>query len=224
MLPADAVRDPRAGRFDVGVFMLAPKNSVIRDLAADSGLRLVPIREARAIANHLPFLRSVVLPRGIYNIAGGIPPNDTVMVAAGIGVVVRKDLHPYLIYSLLDAMTAVHRGPTFLSSAGDYPTIAGSQLPAHPLATRYYRSGLPWNYRELPPWPAGVVEEYLVPVLGVLLFGGICLVGCPHSQAAGQRGVRRLRDRTGGAGLHGSWVNPGVRPQRQTLGRSADRR
>jgi len=173
---ADAVRDLRVGRFDAGVFMLAPENSVIRDLAADSGLRLVPIGEARAIANHLPFLRSVVLPRGIYNIADGIPPNDTIMVAAGIGIVVRNDLHPYLIYSLLDAMTAVHRGPTFLSSAGEYPAIAGSQLPVHPLATRYYRSGLPWNYRELPPWAAGVVEEYLVPVLGVLLVGGICMV------------------------------------------------
>ena len=171
----DAVRELRAGHFDAGAFMLAPESPVIRDLAADSGLHLVPIAEAKAIANHLPFLRPVVLPRGIYDIADAIPPLDTPMVAAPVGIVVRKDLHPWLIYSLLQALTKVHHHSTLLTSAGDYPTIAGSQLEAHPLADGYYRSGLPWSYRELPPWLAAFVEEYDVVILGVLLLGILCM-------------------------------------------------
>lgn len=171
----DAVRELRAGHFDAGVFMLAVESQVIRDLAADSGLHLVPIAEAKAIANHLPFLRAVVLPRGIYDIADAIPPLDTPMVAAPVGIVVRNDLHPWLIYSLLDALTEVHHRATLLSSAGEFPTIAGSQLKAHPLAEAYYRSGLPWTYRELPPWLAAFVDEYSIVIVAVLLFGILCM-------------------------------------------------
>ena len=171
----DAVRELRAGHFDAGVFMLAPESPVIRELAADTGLHLVPIDAAKAIANHLPFLRAVVLPRGIYDIADAIPPVDTPMVAAPVGIVVRKDLHPWLIYSLLQALTKVHHHSTLLTSAGDFPTIAGSQLEAHPLAESYYRSGLPWTYRELPSWLAAFIDKYNVIVLGVLLLGMLCM-------------------------------------------------
>jgi len=185
----DAVRDLRAGKFDAGVFMLAAESPVIRELAADTGLHLVPIGEAKAIANHLPFLRPVVLPRGIYDIADAIPPLDTPMVAAPVGIVVRKDLHPYLIYSLLQAMTKVHHHSTLLTTAGDYPTIAGTQLEAHPLAEGYYRSGLPWSYRELPPWLAAFVDQYNVIVLAVLLLGLLCMT-VVHLADAGSAVVR----------------------------------
>jgi TRAP transporter TAXI family solute receptor len=170
---ADAVKDLRAGRFDAGVFMLAAENPVVRELAADSSLHLMHITEVKAIANHLPFLRPVVLPRGIYNIADSIPPSDTAMVAATVGVVVRKDLHPYLVYSLLEAMTKVHRDSTFLSNAGDYPTIAGSQLTVHPLAAQYYRTGLPWAYNEFAPWPASAIFEYQPVIVGIFLLSAI---------------------------------------------------
>jgi TRAP-type uncharacterized transport system substrate-binding protein len=170
---ADAVKDLRAGRFDAGVFMLAAENPVVRELAADSSLHLMHVSEVKAIANHLPFLRPVVLPRGIYNIADSIPPNDTAMVAATVGVVVRKNLHPFLVYSLLEAMTKVHRDPTFLSNAGDYPTITGSQLTVHPLAAQYYRTGLPWAYNEFAPWPASAIYEYQPVIAGIFLLSAI---------------------------------------------------
>ena len=166
---ADAVRELQAGHFDAGVFMLAPENPVVRALASDSSLHLLPITEVKAIANHLPFLRPVELPRGIYDIADAIPPNDTPMVAAPVSVVVRADLHPYLIYSMLEAMSKVHRPPTFLGSAGEFPTPAGSELPVHPVAMEYYRSGIPWAYRALPPWLASSVNHYQLAILGIAL-------------------------------------------------------
>jgi TRAP transporter TAXI family solute receptor len=170
---ADAAKDLRAGKFDAGVFMLTAENAVVIELAADSSLHLVHSTEVKAIANQLHFLRPVVLPRGIYNIADSIPPSDTAMVAATVGVVVRKDLHPYLVYSLLEAMTKVHRDPTFLSSAGTYPTIHGSQLTVHPLAAQFYRTGTPWAYTELHPWAASAVYKYQLIIVGILLLSGI---------------------------------------------------
>ena len=53
---ASAVEQLQTGAFDAGVFMLAPENPVIRSLAADPNLHLLPIDEAKAVANHLAFL------------------------------------------------------------------------------------------------------------------------------------------------------------------------
>lgn len=172
---ADAVRELRAGRFDAGVFILAPENQVIRDLAADTGLHLVPIPEMRAIAHHLPFLRLVVLPRGIYNIADAVPPNDTPMLAAPVGVVARKGLNPWLVYSLLEAIAKAHRAATLVSDAGDYPTIVGSQMAVDPLAARWYQSGTPWIWRELSPELASFLDRYALEEMGALVFSGIVI-------------------------------------------------
>ena len=173
MLLADAVKALRAGKFDAGAFMLAPENPVIRELMGDSSLHVVPISDVKAISNHLPFLRPAILPRGIYNIADAIPPANTPMIAAPVTLVVRKGLHPFLMFALLDAMTEVHRGPSFVSAAGDFPSADGTQIAVDPRAAEYYRSGVPWVYRSLAPWPASVFEQYQLWILGLFLIGGL---------------------------------------------------
>ncbi len=204
---AEAVKQLRAGRFDAGVFMLAPGNAAIRELANDTGLRLVPLAETKAVANHLPFLRPVVLPRGIYNIADAIPPTDTPMVAAPVGIVARSGLHTYVIFSVLEAMTKVHRGPSFISNAGEFPTMAGSQLTVQPIAEEYYTSGVNWIYRALPPWPASVVDNYLLLVVGLYLLSRVFIGLRTVTEAGGSavttsalwllRTVERSTSRTG---------------------------
>jgi TRAP-type uncharacterized transport system substrate-binding protein len=206
---ADAANALRAGKYDAGVFMLAPENDVIRRLANDSGLRLVPFAEAKAIANHLPFLRPIVLPRGIYDIADGIPPTDVSMLAGTVDVVVRPGVHPYIIQTLLEAMSEEHRGATFLSGAGNYPTISGPELTVHPMAEDYYRSGTPWVYRNLPPWLASFVDHYLLVALAIFV---VCeIYRSTHHVAEFSDGIsalrnwwRRRRRRTDGAPADGN--------------------
>ncbi len=173
VLITDVAKGLAEGKYDAGIFMLTPENDLIRSLAADTALRLVPFPEAKAIANHLPFLRQVVMPRGIYNIADAIPPADTPMVAATVGVVARAGLHPFLLYSLMDAMAEIHRSPTFLSGAGEFPTIAGGQLTVLPQAVQFYKSGMPWTYRELPPWLASLIDRYALVGLGIILISAL---------------------------------------------------
>jgi TRAP-type uncharacterized transport system substrate-binding protein len=199
----DAAKGLRAGQFDAGVFMLAPENDVIRDLASYSGLRLVTFAEAKAISNHLPFLRTIVLPRGIYDIADGIPPTDVAMLAGTVDVIVRQGLHPYVVHTLLDAMAEEHRGATFLSNAGDYPTIAGPELTVHPLAQNYYRSGTPWIYRNLPSWLASFVDHYFLVALALFVFFEIYRWSQYLTEIMRtlllSRAARRLRTRAGRA-------------------------
>ena len=175
---AEAVKALRQGKYlgspvDAGAFMLAPENTAIRELAGDSGLHLVPINEVKAISSQLSYLRAVVLPRGIYNIADAIPPINTPLIAAPVGLIVRPGLHPYLVYTLLQAMTDTHRGPSLVSAAGDFPSIIGSELAIEPRAETYYRTGLPWLYHELAPWPASVIDRYQWWIFAALILGGV---------------------------------------------------
>lgn len=173
---ADAVQQLRAGKFDAGAFMLSADNQIIREMAADSGLNLMPFSEVHAIANALPFLRPVILPRGTFNIADAIPPNDTPMVATSVELVAEKSLHPWLVYSLLEAITQTHRGPTAINDAGEFPTIAGSQLAVNPFAAQWYKNGLPWVWRELPPGLASFVDRYEPRILAVIAIGGLLVI------------------------------------------------
>ncbi len=173
----DAVRELRAGKFDAAVFMLAPDNKLVHEMATDSGLHLVPFEEVHAIANQLPFLRPVVLPRGIYDIADAIPPNDTPLLAASVGVVVQKGLHPWLVYSLLEAIAKTHRGATQISDAGDFPTIRGSQVEVDPLAAQWYKTGVPWIWQDFPPAWASFLACYEPEILAVIALGAFVVVG-----------------------------------------------
>jgi TRAP-type uncharacterized transport system substrate-binding protein len=159
---ADGVRALMAGEFDAGIFMLAPMNTFIVDLFNSDSLRLLSTKEEKGITRHLPFLRTVILARGSYDVENNIPPDDATLVAAAVNVVVRKDIHPAVLYTLLEAMIDAHHGSTLISDAGEFPSVVGTDLVPHPLAVQYSKQGMPWIYRNLPLWFASLLDYYLI--------------------------------------------------------------
>ena len=194
---ADAAKALRAGLFDAGAFMLAPENQVVRDLADYSGLRLVPVPEAKAIANHLPFLRPTTLPRGIYDIADGVPPTDVPMLAGTVDVVVRKGLHPVVVYTLLEArQTRIAARPSSATPVR-IRRFPAPNCPSRSWPRSTYRSGMPWVYRNLPAWPASFVDRYLLVALSIFVlceiyriatYFGESACSCCCCEAAGRTG------------------------------------
>lgn len=165
---ADAARALAAGDFDAGMFLLAPSNAFVVSLLNNDNLRLLSMAEGKGITRQLPFLRTTIVPRGSYDLKQDVPPEDVELLAATVNVVVRKDIHPAVLYTLLDAMAAVHHGATLISDAGAFPSVVGTDLLPHPLALEYAKSGLPWVYRSLPLWLASLIDYYLI--IGVLIF------------------------------------------------------
>jgi TRAP-type uncharacterized transport system substrate-binding protein len=165
---ADAVRALKAGQFDAGIFMLAPDNAIIVDLINSDSFRLLSTGEEKGITRHLPFLRTVVLPRGSYDVENNTPPDDATLVAAPVNVIVRKDIHPAVLYTLLEAMDEVHYGSTLVSDPGEFPSVVGTVLAPHKLAAQYAKLGMPWIYRNLPLWFASLIESYLI--VGLVIF------------------------------------------------------
>jgi hypothetical protein len=154
---------------DVGMFMLAPNNPVIIDLARSDGLVLQSIPEAEALSRLEPYLVSAVLPQRIYDIRAGTPSSDIRLLAAKVNVIASTRVHPALIYLMLGAISEVHQGATYVSRAGEYPNLVHVSLPLHPLAFEYSKSGIPWIYRNLPLWLSGVLDFYLATVVVVLI-------------------------------------------------------
>lgn len=164
---AEAVRALHEGRFDAGFFMLTPRNEFVTSLVADRNLRLLDLRDTVALSRLEPYLRPVVLPRGIYDVESDVPPDDVHMLAATVNVVARKDAPAAVLYPLLAAMADVHHHSSLINNAGDFPNLIDISLPADPLATQYEKSGMPWIYRTLPLWLASLIDSYFV--IGVIL-------------------------------------------------------
>lgn len=163
-----AVAALRRGEHDAGFFMLAPANPMIAALALDPALQPFHFDESPALARRLGTLEPATLPRGAFDLAPLRPTQDVAMVAAPVNVIVREDIHPVVLYALLQAMRDAHGGPTLVSRPGDYPTLVGTALPPHPRAAEWARSGTPWLYKHLHPVLASLVDTYWAPVLALL--------------------------------------------------------
>jgi hypothetical protein len=156
------------GEHDAGFFMLAPDNALVRRLAADPGLVMVSIGDNVGIARNIDYLKPATLVRGAFDLKAPLPPRDVALIGATENVIVREDIHPAVLYALLQAMSDVHKGQTLVSDPGEYPRQAGAVLPVHPHALEWAKSGTPWLYANLPPSVAGIVDAYWGPALALL--------------------------------------------------------
>jgi hypothetical protein len=110
-----------------------------------------------------------VLPTGVADLARNIPPSDVTLLAVESSLVVRKDLHPALHYPLLQAAAEIHGGPDIFHKAGRFPAAEAINLPLSEQAREFYQSGLPFAYRVLPLWLAGLTERLLILLIPLLV-------------------------------------------------------
>jgi TRAP-type uncharacterized transport system substrate-binding protein len=167
----DAAKALKAGRFDAGFFMLDPSNPLVVELSGAENLHFLSLKDERAISRLVPFLHSATLPRSVYDVRKGIPPDDVAAVAAKVNVILRDDIRPAMLYPLLDAMNDVHGGATLVSDAGEFPTLVGTDLPPHPLAREYAKSGAPWYFQDFPLPLASIIDSYLGIAVAAFLLG-----------------------------------------------------
>jgi len=163
----DAVAALERGEHDAGFFMLAPNHGLVRRLATNPQLVLHSISDNVGISRHIDYLKPATLARGALDLRRPLPPHDIALIGATVNVVVREDVHPAVLYELLQAMSDVHKGHTLVSDPGEYPRQTGTALPVHPRALEWAKSGTPWPYLHLPAAMAGVVDAYWAPVLAL---------------------------------------------------------
>jgi TRAP-type uncharacterized transport system substrate-binding protein len=170
--PVQAADALLRGDIDGVVMLTSLRAPVVRRLLVADGIWVQGYPRADAYVALFPSLTKVVLPTGVADLARNIPSSDVPLLAVEASLLVRRDLHPALHYLLLEAATEIHGGPEIFYKAGRFPAGEGVNLPLSSQARQFYQSGLPFVYRVLPLWLAGLTERLLillVPLLVVVL-------------------------------------------------------
>lgn len=161
-----------SGRVDALALVSAAEAPLVQYLLNTPDVRVFDLAQAQAYERRYPFLRALVLPRGVADLALDLPPQNLNLVASTATLAVRADLHPALAQLLLQTAHQVHAPAGWFNRQGEFPQPGTGGLVLAPEADHYYRNGPPWLQRYLPFWLANFVERMwvvLLPLLAVLL-------------------------------------------------------
>jgi TRAP-type uncharacterized transport system substrate-binding protein len=160
------------GSVDAVMIFGSEDNALVRELLYAPRIKLMSFKQAEAYARLFPALSHVVLPQGILDISKRNPPQDVHLLSGTTSLIVRKDLHPALVYLLLDAAVEIHGNAGWVNKRGEFPSPKELDFPSSKYAERFYKSGRPFLLDYLPFGVAVWVDRMiliLVPVVFVLI-------------------------------------------------------
>ena len=161
-----------AGRTDAVMALGSADSQMVTKLLHATGIKLMNFSQAEAYTRLFPVLSHVILPRGVLSLPKRLPASDTHLLSPTANLIVRKDLHPALVYLLLEASVEIHSGAGWVHKAGEFPSLNKQDYPVSEQAERYYKSGGSLLYHYLPFWAATFIDRMILVLipLGILLF------------------------------------------------------
>ena len=132
---------------------------------------MMSLTQAEALTRLFPDLHRLVLPQGVVDLANNIPRSDVNLIASTNVVVVRKDLHPELIYLLAQTLQEVHGGAGVFQRAGEFPTQIDPEFPVAEEARDFYKNGPSFLQRYLPFWMISYAKR-----LAAVLIAAIAII------------------------------------------------
>ena len=159
------------GTVDAVMIFGTEDNNLVRELLYAPEIKLMNFKQAEAYTRLFPALSHVILPAGILDLSQKMPPQDIHLLASTTNLIVRKTLHPALIYLLLDAAVEIHGNAGWVNKRGEFPAPKEVDFPSSNNAERFYKSGRPFLLDYLPFWAATFVDRtilILVPAAVVL--------------------------------------------------------
>jgi hypothetical protein len=162
---AEALRE---GKVDAA-FMMGDSTpiTILSSLMRAPGIRLMSFTQSVAYTRRISYLNRLTLPQGSIELGRNIPAKDVTLLGPTVELIARKSLHPALSDLLLEAAQEVHGKATLLQNAGEFPALLEHEFPISSEATRYYKSGKSFLYRNLPFWLASLASRILVMVLPI---------------------------------------------------------
>ena len=145
---------------------------MVQMLLQTPGIKLFNFDQAEAYSRRFPFLKHVVLPRGIVALEQDLPHEDVHLIAPTATLVAKSSTHPAIIELLMQAATEVHGGAGWFRKAGEFPNDQYTEVPVSPVAERYFKTGPPFLQRYLPFWLANLIERMgviIVPIIALLI-------------------------------------------------------
>ncbi len=176
--PASASLEPISGlaaanallarQLDVAIMVGAPSSPAVQLLLKRADVQLVSMDQAEGLSRMLTYLSVIKLPAGAVNAAQNLPPQDVALLTTTANLVAREDLHPALVYLLLDAARDIHKDATLLNRPGEFPRLEGADFTLSEDARRYHKDGRPFLQRYVPYWVANALQRLLLVLLPLL--------------------------------------------------------
>jgi TRAP-type uncharacterized transport system substrate-binding protein len=160
-----------AGEIDCACMLTTADAPVVKKLLAHSGVALLGFPRADAYVARYPYMRKVIVPEGVGNLAANVPPDDVPLMASTSSLLIREDLHPAIQFLLLQAADEIHSPGGVLSRPGQFPSPEPVDVPLSEEAKPFYKSGGSFLQRHLPFWLWVFTSRLLlllVPILGIL--------------------------------------------------------
>jgi TRAP-type uncharacterized transport system substrate-binding protein len=169
LLVPQAVKALRDGDLDAAFLPPVALNTpIIQSLLHDPSVRLMDVAQADALARRFPTLHRLVLPQGVVDLQNNIPAADVNLLASSNVVVVRKDLHPELIYLLAQTMKEVHGGADVFQDVDQFPSANDPEFPMAEEAVDYYKNGPSFLQRYLPFWMVNYAKRLAAVLVAAL--------------------------------------------------------
>lgn len=140
----------------------------VQSLLRNSDIRLLNLAQADALVRLFPALSRLVLPQGVVDLEKNIPATDVNLIASTNVVVVRKELHPELIYLLAQTLQEVHGNAGIFQKAGEFPTQTDPEYPVAEEARDFYKNGPSFLQRYLPFWMINVTKRIVAVLVAAL--------------------------------------------------------
>lgn len=168
----DAAAALQDGSLDAALFVVAPSSQIVQDLIRDPNLELMSVARADAYRAKFPFLTSVVLPEGAFDVRAGIPNEDKTLIATVANLTVRNDFHPDLVRLMTIAAVETHEDGGLFEQRYEFPNFDHADLPVGKEELAYMeriKSGESTLDNYLPFWAAALIDRYLLFVVPVAI-------------------------------------------------------
>lgn len=162
----------REGRIDAACFVGSPQGALIQQLIHDPELRFHGLHREQAFQTAFPDLATLTVGEGQLDLANNIPPEDRIMLAGVVSLVVNDRFHPGFAPAVLEAARKLLSKGATLEKPGQFPAARPTDFPLLAEAAHYHRHGPPFLMRFLPFWAATVAFRVFIltiPLLAVLI-------------------------------------------------------
>src|SRR5262249_18940628 len=119
-----------------------------------------------------PYLNSVKLAEGLFDLKQNIPREEKTLLAPAAELVCREDLHPRVLEQILITAPAIHAPRHHPNPPPPSPTLAGVEVTIDEISETYMKSGESFLTRLLPYWGVRLVLQmriFILPLLAVWL-------------------------------------------------------
>ena len=110
-----------AGEIDAMFAMGGPETPVIKDLLAKDNLDVMSFDRADAYQAKNPGVVKLLVPEGLFDLAGNIPNEDLILLSATTNLVTLDSLYPGVTPLFLSSMATIRGTNRFYSGGQEFP-------------------------------------------------------------------------------------------------------